>query len=154
MVSFPSLVVGAFVALLGGALLVSHQQSFARRKLNGALEEFEHQFHVRQYRRRMQTSGMLVLIGVLIIGGDAIVDWNAPNRALALSWVALLLLLSLWVMLLALGDWFSSRMHHQTLMAHNVRMQELHKKLLETASKQENGQASPTDGAPKNDVPS
>ena len=130
---------------MGSALLVSHQQSFARRKLDGALEEFEHQFHVRQHRRRMQTSGMLVLIGVLIIAGDAVIDWNGPIGVFAISWVVLLLLLSTWVVLLALGDWFSSQTHNRTLISHNERMHELHKKLLETATKQKNGYDRPSE---------
>lgn len=142
----PSLVVGGFVALLGGALLVSHQQSFTRKKLEGPLEDFEHHFHVRQYRRRMQTAGMLVLIGVLIIGGDALVDWKAPNPFIATSWVALLLVLSLWVVLLALGDWLSARTHNQTLLSHNERMRELHEKMLETARRQQDGHAASGDG--------
>ena len=150
MVSFPSLVVGGLVALLGAALLVNHQQSFARRKLQGILEEFEHQFHVRQYRRRMQTSGMLVAIGVLIIGGDAIIDWDAPINIVAILWVTMLLLLSLWVVLLGLGDWVSSRTHNQTLISHNENMQHLHRTLLEKASKKENGHAAPADGAQNN----
>ncbi|MFN0195136.1 MAG: hypothetical protein ACKVT0_00190 [Planctomycetaceae bacterium] len=138
--ALPSIVVGGLVAVFGAALMISHHQSYARRKLEGAWEEYEHQYHVRQYRRRMQTSGLLVVIGVMVLVGDAFIDWRNSPMIFALYWVVVLLL-ALWVIMLGLGDWVSLRTHGKVLQSHEQRMQDLHRQLLSQQTPQGNGHA-------------
>jgi hypothetical protein len=79
---------------------------------HGGLAEREYNFHRRQYRRRMQASGMLGIIGLLILGHL----WIHDNTVLAIYWSGVIVLV-FWSVLLALGDWASSRLHYGPLVA-------------------------------------
>jgi len=70
----------------------------------------EYDFHRRQFRRRIQTSAMLGILGILI-AASSIVE---PPMVKVLFYVAMLGL-TLWIVLLALADAFSSRMHFDRL---------------------------------------
>ncbi len=66
----------------------------------------------RQFRRRIQVSVLVFLLGVLIPVGDWLMT-NAQRKHpqwIALFWIAVLAL-TMWIMILALFDWLSTRMH-------------------------------------------
>ncbi len=62
----------------------------------------------RQFRRRMQVSGMLAMIGVLIPLGDQMDQLFALRPLLFLLWVVFVFALVVWMVLMALGDWLST----------------------------------------------
>lgn len=62
----------------------------------------------RQFRRRMQVSVMLGIIGLLIALGDQLDQLFAKRPLYFLMWVASVILLTFWMVLMALGDWLST----------------------------------------------
>ncbi len=78
----------------------------------------------RQFRRRVQTSALICIIGVLIIIGDLVIPWGRDgkgNRVAATFWFAVywsgVLFLTFWVILLAIGDFLSIRVNTQSKMS-------------------------------------
>jgi hypothetical protein len=93
------------------ALAAMHVRAW-RTADHGGLAAAERDFQERRYRRRLQTSLMLGVIGVLVLGDlwlDQIVK-DAWGRLLYWSGVGLLLL---WLLLLAASDWLASRRHYR-----------------------------------------
>lgn len=107
-----------FTAFLSGTLLfvatilvVMHVRAW-RVADHGGLGAAEREFHERRYRRRLQSSLMLGVIGLLVLGDlwlDVIFQ-DAWARLLYWSGVGLLLL---WLLLLAASDWLASRQHYR-----------------------------------------
>jgi hypothetical protein len=62
----------------------------------------------RQFRRRMQVSVMLGTVGILIPLGDQLENVFVKRPVLFLAWVSCVLLLVVWMILMALGDWLST----------------------------------------------
>lgn len=74
-----------------------------RRLQDAEVDPRERDFRHRQYRRRMQTSAMLGLLGVAIFVGQMLMAWPASRLLLVIYWSGVLVLV-LWVVLLALAD--------------------------------------------------
>lgn len=110
--------VGAFVWLFGIAMVAwhIHQRRLAISDL--ALPPAELKFIEQQYRRRMQTSALTITLGALIALCDYLPQFRT-SPGFAAAYVATLLLLSMWLVLLALGDAFSSRMHMRQSLRRN-----------------------------------
>src|SRR4051812_17595823 len=106
---WPTLVFSAVLVATSLILLAMHVKAW-READHGGLAERDYQFYRRQYRRRMQTSGMIGIIGLLILGHL----WIGDNTTLAIYWAGVLGLL-IWTVLLAAGDWAASRMHYGPL---------------------------------------
>lgn len=62
----------------------------------------------RQLRRRLQVSAMLLIVGILIPLGDQLDQVFRQRPFLFLTWVACVLILVMWMVLMALGDWMST----------------------------------------------
>jgi hypothetical protein len=75
-----------------------------RKADHGGLSEREQQFTRRQFRRRTQASGMLGAIGLLMLTTQWVEEWSMSF----VLWLAILCAV-LWVILMALIDWWSSR---------------------------------------------
>ncbi len=76
----------------------------AWKRLQGAgIDPREQDFRRRQYRRRMQTSAMLGVLGVAIFIGQLLIAWPASRLFLVIYWSGVLALV-LWMALLALAD--------------------------------------------------
>lgn len=102
----PTFLFSAGLILTSLLLMAWHAKSW-READHGGLSERDAEFFRRQYRRRLQTSGMLGMIGVLILGHQ----WIPDNTTLALYWTGVLGLL-VWTVLLAAGDFAASRLHY------------------------------------------
>jgi hypothetical protein len=90
---------------VAGVLIAWHMRTW-RKALAAKLSASELKFAFQQYRRRMQTSAMLALVGGLIGGGP----WVTAPLAVLLYWLAVMVLI-LWIMLLAGADMLATRMH-------------------------------------------
>ena len=99
---------GAALVILGGVLLAAHRRAWAAHQQDDALDDNDRHHFRRQFYRRLQASGMLVLIGVLIPLGDLCVPWQRFKVAFAIYWLSVLLIAA-WIMLLAGLDWLSTR---------------------------------------------
>jgi hypothetical protein len=96
------------IVALGVLLLVLHRRAWqaARRSLTDGAELA---FQGRRYRRRLQTSGLLVLLGVAMEGGQCIAADKRPSL-FVFFWCAVAML-AVWVLALAVCDVIATRMH-------------------------------------------
>ncbi len=102
--------VGALVCFFGIALVAWHIRHRRSVLGNPAVPASDLNFYAAQYRRRMQTSALTIALGALISLCDyPPIFQNSP--AFAATYIIGLLLLALWLVLLALGDAFASRIH-------------------------------------------
>lgn len=112
----------ALVALLlmavSAGLTVWHAKTWHAAQAE-PLEPADRDFRRRQFRRRMQTSGMVGVVGVAIFLGTVLTPWVASPLFAFVYWAAVLLLL-VWLVLLALADLLASRFHFSRMRSQNV----------------------------------
>jgi hypothetical protein len=113
---FASLAFGAFLVVLGVFLIRWHLRVWRGHRTDGATEEGEIRHYRAQLRRRIQVSLLLIVLGVLIPLGDALMTGRHLSQAAALLWIIVMLLIAVWIMLLALLDWISSRVHRRAML--------------------------------------
>lgn len=109
---------GAFVWLFGIAMVAWHVRQHRTIMNDAGLSPADYKFHESQYRRRMQTSALTITLGALIAMCDYLPQFKA-SLGFAAGYIATLLLLSMWLVLLAIGDAFASRMHMQQSIRRN-----------------------------------
>jgi hypothetical protein len=102
--------VGATVALFGTAMVVWHVLQHRRHQEDISLSAASQKFFDQQYRRRMQTSALTVLLGALISFCETLPIFRS-SPIFATFYVTFLLLLAFWLVLLAFGDALSTRVH-------------------------------------------
>ena len=86
---------------LGLLMMRSHHRTWETGK-EREVDPFAQKHFAKRYRRRMQASGMLVLLGGLISGGQFI-DGKAHPVFFSVYWVVVLLI-TFWLILLAMVD--------------------------------------------------
>jgi hypothetical protein len=104
----------SLVLLVSAAgLMVWHVRLW--RKLQGeSLEARELDYRRGQFRRRMQTSAMLGLLGIAIITGQVLTPWVGSRGFAGLYWGGVLLVVG-WMALLALADMLATHQHFNRL---------------------------------------
>lgn len=100
-----NLLMAAPLCGLGAGLLVWHIYAW-RQQRSGETDPAELDFAWRQYRRRMQASSMMVVLGLAILASGLI-----ESRLTAIFYWAGVLLLVLWMGTLALADIFATQHH-------------------------------------------
>jgi cell division protein FtsB len=105
-----SLVFGTALVFLGVWLIRWHRAAWSAHRAEEATDERAKFHYRRQFRRRIQVSVLLILVGVMIPLGDWLMVQRPDPKWTAFFWIAVLLM-ALWIMLLAALDWLSSRMH-------------------------------------------
>lgn len=113
--------VGATLIVTGLLLLRSHRRSWALQQQDPECDPEDLKHYRRRYRRRLQTSGLLVVLGVLIPAGDQFIPANAPG--IFTAWVGLVLLLTLQMIGLGLSDMLATATHSQAALARIHRKQ-------------------------------
>lgn len=104
------LISGILLAASAG-MIVSHLRTWRQVQRDAEkLEEDELDYRRRQFRRRMQTSVMLGVIAVLLLAGRWVQSPPLPPWVFAL-YLAVLLLLVLWLALLAGADVISTKLY-------------------------------------------
>ena len=131
--------IGAFVislALLGvcGLLVDSHQRTWREARDSATLSQRDKEFAKSMYRRRMQASGTIGVLGAAI-GVWPIIEGERQPWALAL-YTGLLLAACSWIMVLAMLDLWATRRHYR-----RVRMEQLAKQLQLTVEMASMGEA-------------
>lgn len=106
--TIPALAFGGLLIVVAVVMAVFVRR--ARQSLEPMLENDDQarQHANRQFRRRMQVCVMLAGIGVLIPLGDQLEKLFANRPLLFIAWVGSVLLLVVWMVLMALGDWLST----------------------------------------------
>ncbi|WP_425614822.1 hypothetical protein NA78x_004701 [Anatilimnocola sp. NA78] len=100
-----SVALAVVLVLTSIVLVIGHLRAW-RAADHGGLGEQEREFHSRRFRRRVQASAMLGVIGLLLVGDL----WLRTGWPALLYWSGVLLLLG-WLLLLAVSDWLASRVH-------------------------------------------
>ena len=136
--TIPGIIVGTLLVLFGAGLIQLHRTSWFHRQHGEELSDDDYRFFSKQYRRRMQTSSLLVLIGFLIMVGDApYMPWKSFPALFAVYWGGILLI-AFWVILSAIGDMSASRVRSTTLISHIQDQQRLlEKQLMELKNKKQ-----------------
>jgi hypothetical protein len=96
------------IAALGVLLLFWHRRTWLAVRAN-VTEAGELRFHRRRYRRRLQTSGLLVVLGIALEVGQWIAADKHPS-IFVFYWCAVAMLAA-WMMALALADAIATRLH-------------------------------------------
>ncbi len=109
----PALIFGGCLVLGGIAALVWHVRSWRTRRADPSLSGDERRYFRRQLARRLQTSGLIVVIGILLPVGDGLIPeetWKEHPGWFAVYWMVVLAL-AMWVLALGFGDLLSTRLH-------------------------------------------
>lgn len=142
----PMTLAGAFLIVLGVLMIRSHLRTWRRhRDDSSSLAERELQFYFAQYRRRMQTSAIIALLGVLLFVGDVVLPRVLPDEdfveVFSIFWTVVLCL-TLWIVVLAWGDVTAIRVHSKTVLnRHLGKQRELEEQLTELKKRHSNGEA-------------
>ena len=100
--------------LVASAMLMrSHRRTWRTHQSEAPAQPRELDYHRGRFRRRMQSSAMLGLLGIAILVGHFIRP-PLPVLAVLIFWACVLLLI-VWLMLLAVADVVSTRMHFSQL---------------------------------------
>ena len=92
----------------GSFAIRSHIRSWRRQQDDPTFQDRDRQYYGRRYRRRMQMSAILVILGILIGVGDVLLPFQKAHPGpVALYWIGVLLLTG-WLILLGLADLFST----------------------------------------------
>jgi hypothetical protein len=100
----------AVLVVISTLLVVWHVRSWHAVR-DGQADDADRDFHWRRFRRRMQTSIMVGIVGLAVLGGQ-LLDFRRHPSVYVFYWTAVVLLL-LWIILLALADLISSRRYLQ-----------------------------------------
>lgn len=128
-------VLAAGICLFGGGLMKWHRDAWARQQEDTSLEPSEFLFFQSQYRRRMQASAMLLILGLLLnASNEFLIPWQ-KFPLFFFVYVVLMLGLIAWMVLLAMLDFFATRLIHQTAIA---RLREQQRQLEHTVGQMRN----------------
>jgi hypothetical protein len=105
----PALLMGGGLVLLGGWFIKLHLSAWRRHAADASLAPDEREHYRRQFRRRMQASGIILVIGLMLPIGDSLIPWRRGDASIATLYWLFVLALTCWVLLLAIGDLVSSR---------------------------------------------
>jgi hypothetical protein len=101
-----------FLLVLSGSLLISH--AFAWRNTRASeQDEKALDFYRRQFRRRMQASTMLGIVGLGVVGGlwiDA-----QDDTILSIGYWNAVLFIVVWIAALATADWVASKFYYDVV---------------------------------------
>ncbi len=81
-----TLIFGGCVLLAGVVLQLFHRAAWLREQIEFTSDPRELRHFESRYRRRRQTSGLIVLVGMLIPVVDLPVVWNRGPRAPTILW--------------------------------------------------------------------
>ena len=109
-----SLTFGVLLVLAGITLVEWHRRDRSRKLRDPLISELEQRHVRRQFSRRLQVAVLLILMGILIPAGDAWLTVHRNPRQFAI-YVAMILVLSLWMFVLAAIDWLASHAWNRRL---------------------------------------
>ena len=133
----PAVALGTALVLLGCGMMYSHLRAWRRQKLELMEDATDYRHFHGRFRRRMQTSACLAIVGFLIGVGDNVI-WQFGPLASTIFWLMVIVFVC-WIAMLALGDLTAVRAHSQTAMARNEAQRRALERELEEYRKPSNG---------------
>ncbi len=129
---------GLVVAVIGAIMIRTHRRAWDMQKHDAALPDDDRLHFAKRYRRRMQTSSSVVVLGLLLALGG-LMPWGQFPLAFACYWGGVLLLTA-WVILQALGDMLSTGARAKVSLAEvRQKQRELERQLEVYKSRRSNG---------------
>ena len=119
---FVAPLIGGCIVTFGLVLLRSHVRSWSQQQVDDTLDDHERDFCERRYRRRMQTTAMLIGVGAMIPVGDQLLPLDKSPVWFAIYWTVVLLA-TLWITFQALGDLAQTKVHSRANLARIRRKQ-------------------------------
>lgn len=119
----PFWIFGLGLVVFGVGLVAQHHASYSRSLRDPHTLEDELHHLRRRYLRRMQTSSMLILCGLLIVGMGYALEWQRPLLASII--LIGIIILPLWMAMMAMGDLVSTQGYKARM---ERRLEGLHKK--------------------------
>ncbi len=113
----PSLWMCGLLVIASGWMMKSHLGTWRTIRADESKEAYERNYHRRRFRRRMQTSGLLGLLGIAILIGYFIKPPMA-SVVVAVYWASVLLTVA-WMLVLAFFDAISTQMHFNRIRRRN-----------------------------------
>lgn len=135
---------GALLVVAATGLMYSHYRHWQKEKLDPELDERGLAHYARRFRRRMQSSALLLLIGVAFPLSEVVIPWDQmepKTRAYGMVcfWGAVFLMVA-WMVFLALGDMLSTATQARASMARmKAQQRELQDELTQLRRKGSNG---------------
>ncbi len=130
------LLIAAMLVPVAAAMIVWHLREWQHWQQVG-LDAVDLDYRRRQFQRRMQTSAMLGLLGLMMAVGQVLTGWLESPWFTICFWSATLLLVA-WLILLALVDIWATRRHFGRLQRDIF----LHRLALEAAQRRAKASAS------------
>jgi hypothetical protein len=139
---FVAAAVGGTLLLVGGLFLRWNVREWRAAKQDGGLGSRDRLHYYRRFRRRVQTSAVLILLGVLLPVTLLVLESNAGPAVKSAVFLAVILLTG-WLFLLALVDMAATRAHSRSALTEiRARQQELERRLAKLKSRSSNGKGS------------
>ena len=133
----PAVALGSSLIILACCMMWSHNNAWRRQQQDLDEDDTDRAYYFGRYRRRMQTSGFLAIVGFLIGVGD-IAIWRFGPFASAIFWLMIIVFAG-WIGLLALGDLTAVRTHSQIEMAKHEAQRRVLERELQELRKGSNG---------------
>jgi hypothetical protein len=111
----PSFLVCVALVAIGVFMIRGHRRSWAQRQSEGITDPADLLHYYGQFRRRMQTSALIAVIGVLILVGD-LIGKQIGARLFGFYWIIVLSLVA-YLMLLAVLDGLATAAHTRSALA-------------------------------------
>ena len=130
--------VGACLLAVGLLFMRWNVQEWRQEKNDSTLDPYDRDHYYARYRRRMQTSGMIAFLGVLI----PLWDWLTDQRLVMPATIVGLLVFALvgWVILMAFADMLSTRTHAHVAMSRvKEKQRELERQVAELKNRRNDG---------------
>ena len=124
------MIVGGGLVVLGGVMIAAHRRTWRREREDATHDSFEQTYLRRRFRRRVQTSLLLVVLGLLVALHPVVIPNPKDVPRLFAGWWIAALAVAGWVILMAIADIVSTRAHsHVSLARLNVRQRQLRQQL-------------------------
>jgi hypothetical protein len=145
-----SALVSGLIVAAAAAMIVGHLRAW-REARDQVVDTRQRDFRWRQFRRRMQTSVMLGLLGLAIFCGRLLMLFPIAPVLLTLFWIGVLLLLA-WVALLAGVDIWATKYHFGRMRSdYLIEQTKLQAELYRLRNARRNGQAADEDRSTPSD---
>jgi len=129
--------------VIGVLMMRAHRRTWAQQQDDPGFNPRDLTRLRTRYRRRMQMSGMIGVLGVLLGVGDALI-WEQDLQLIAIYWIVVIGL-GVWLLLLGMGDLASVRIDSKQAISElrdiGARRQELEAELAEMRRRGSNGEA-------------
>ncbi len=139
--SLVAIVAGVGLVVVGLSFLRWNVREWQEAKNSSHHDDHDRQHYYNRFRRRVQTTSLLILVGVLIPVGDWLIV-RGKNPLIATIYWCVVLLLVVWILLLAVADMISTRTYSRVELSKiQQKKRELERQLTHLRTRNSNGHA-------------